>query len=323
MLAVTALFVLALALPAVGADSYQNATLTFDQEAPQRSTGLTLAIDYVNPSDSEAKPYAVSKTVIALPPGTAFDHGAVERCEATDQELMLGGAGACPAGSVVGGGELDLDTGIEGPARVVASDVTMLNNEGELILLLEPKNGLPAKIVARSVIEGSTITTEVKPIPGGPPDGHTAIKRVRLTIPARGHYITTPPTCPATGAWTTAITFEYRAGTAQTVRSDSPCGAADSQPPEIAVEGIGRRCVRTGFVLAVRVQDRHSGVRAVRVLRDGRPVFRTARSRFTRRIRTAALRPGRHTLTIGAVDRSGNRGAHRSHFRRCVGSSPR
>lgn len=234
MLAVTALFVLALALPAAGADSYQNAKLTFDQQAPQRSTGLTLAIDYVNPSDAEAKPYAVSKTIIALPPGTAFDHGAVERCEATDQELMLGGAGACPAGSVVGGGELDLDTGIEGPARVVASDVTMLNNEGELILLLEPKNGLPAKIVARSVIEGSTITTEVKPIPGGPPDGYTAIKRVRLTIPARGHYITTPPTCPATGAWTTAITFEYRAGTAQTVRSDSPCTT------------VRRRCVRKG-----------------------------------------------------------------------------
>jgi hypothetical protein len=332
-LALSALLALVAALPAIGADSYQSATLVFDQQTPGSSSGMSLAIDYVNPSDAQAKPYAVSKTVIALPPGTTFNHRAVERCEATDQELMLRGAEACPAGSAVGSGELDLDTGIDGPGRVLANDVTMLNNDGELILVLEPKDGPPAKIVARSVIEGSTITTEVKPIPGGPPDGYTAVKRVRLAIPSHGSgsgsYITTPSTCPASGRWTTAITFEYRAAASQTVRTDSPCSFAavgaparrpveDSEPPDIAVHGLRRRCVRTGFRLAVRVQDRQSGVRSVHVLRDGRQVFRTDRSHFARRINTGRLRPGRHSLTIAAVDRSGNRGTHRSHFRRCA-----
>src|SRR5687768_16628973 len=87
---------LAVAVPAVAAGqgaTRQQATLTFDQQRPAQSTGTSLAIDYVSPDDPEAKPPAVHKVVIELPPGTTVDDSVPERCEASDQELIATGAG--------------------------------------------------------------------------------------------------------------------------------------------------------------------------------------------------------------------------------------
>jgi hypothetical protein len=211
--------------------SRQTATAIFDQQRPGQSTGVQLAIDYVNPDDPQAKPPAVQKVVITHAPGTVIDTSVPARCEASDLELMTTGPTACPAASRVGGGEIDLDTGIPGPARIVQYDVTLLNNKDELILLLESKSEPESRIVARSVVQGATITSEVSPVPGGPPDGFTAIKRVRLSLEARStgrgksrrSYVSTPGSCPRERVWTNTVTFTYRDGVSQTVRSSSPC----------------------------------------------------------------------------------------------------
>ncbi len=65
------------------------------------------------------------------------------------------GAGACPRGSRVGGGRIVLDTGFEGPIRMVRNDVVLLNNRDELIFLTETTSepeGVRAQVKRRKVI---------------------------------------------------------------------------------------------------------------------------------------------------------------------------
>jgi hypothetical protein len=336
LLAAVTLLVLGAPTVAIGQEgSRQTAALVFDEQRPAQSTGLSLAIDYANPDDPAAKPPAVQKVVVELPPGTVIDDTVPERCGASNQELMATGPGACPAASVVGSGEIDVDTGVEGPARVLQNDVTILNNEGELILLLESKTDPPRRLVARSVIEGETLTTEVAPTPGGPPDGFAAIKRARLKLDARStgeaanrprSYVTTPATCPAGSAWTTKMTFTYRDGGYYSVANPSPCvastpespGERDAIAPGIRLRGVPRaRCTERRFTLRVRIADKGSGLRRARLSLDGRRVFATGKARFARRIRAGRLDRGRHRLTVVAVDATGNRAVRTARFRRC------
>jgi hypothetical protein len=232
LVSVTSLGVPSLTIGQTG--SRQSASNVFDQQLPAHSTGTRLAIDYVNPDDPQAKPRAVKRVVIALAPGTTIDTSVPARCGASDLELMANGAAACPAGSRVGGGEIDLDTGLPGPARVLQNDVILLNNTGELILLLESKSDPSSRVVARSVVNGATITSDVAAVPGGPPDGFTAIKRVRLTTEARStagrSYVATPASCPRSHVWTNTLTFTYRDDVSQTVRSASPCRSSRRPP---------------------------------------------------------------------------------------------
>ena len=140
----------------------------FAESRPGESTGLRVAIDYVNPSDPEAKPPAVHKVVVRLQPGTAIDTAVPARCGASNGELMATGASACPAASKVGRGEIDVDSGLPGPERILKNGVTLLNNKDELIFLLEAKGGAPSRTVLRAPIDGATVTSEAPPLPRRP-----------------------------------------------------------------------------------------------------------------------------------------------------------
>jgi hypothetical protein len=311
--------------------SRQNAAAVFSESRPGQSTGIRLAIDYLNPDDPGAKPPAVQKVVTRLQPGTAIDSSVPARCEASDPELMTSGAAACPAGSKVGGGEIDLDTGVPGPGRLVQNDVTLLNGNGELIFLLESRGEPRSRTVSRAAVQGTTITSEVPPVPGGPPDGFLAIKRVRLTVAPRSvgqganlrSYIATPSSCPASGSWTNSATFTYRDGVSQSVANRSRCqGSAarrDYKPPKIRLAGVPhRQCARRDFRARVRIAERWSGLRRAQLFLNGRRLLLTSSKRFSRRIRVGRLRAGRHRLAVVAVDNAGNRSVVRAGFRRCV-----
>jgi hypothetical protein len=326
---VAAVLAVALAVPSLAAaqeGSRQTASLLFDERRPGVSTGSKLAVDYVNPADPQAKPPAVQKVVIALAPGTVIDTTVPELCTASNADLMSRGPAACPPGSRVGGGQIDLDTGTPGPGRVLANDVTMLNNRGELILLLESKSEPRSRIVARTTVEGGTITSEVSPVPGGPPDGFTAIKRVRLNLEPRSvegerGYVTTPPVCPSEGVWTNTVTFTYRDGVSQTLRDLSPCAesgtaAPDGEAPRVRLERRPRRgCVGRAVRARVEIAEAGSGLARAELWLDGRRLLTTEAERFTRRVRVPG--GGRHRLTVVAVDNAGNRSVERVRFRRC------
>jgi hypothetical protein len=323
-----------LAWMAAGADaraaSRQSATAVFTASRPAQSTGIGLAIDYVNPDDPDAKPPAVQKVVTRLQPGTSIDGSVPARCPASDPELMARGAAACPAGSKVGGGEIDLDTGAPGPGRLVQNAVTLLNAGGELIFLLESKSDPRSRTVSRATVEGTTITSEVPPVPGGPPDGFLAIKRVRLSLEGRSvgqeasrrSYITTPSSCPASGSWTNSASFTYRDGVSQSVASRSPCqGRADRRdykPPRIRLAGVPRRhCARRNFRARVRIAERWSGLRRAQLFVDERRLLSTRSKSLSRRIRVGRLSAGQHRLVVVALDNAGNRSAKTVSFHRC------
>lgn len=218
---------------AQSSDSRQSARGVFKDERPGKATGVTLSIDYVNPDDPNAKPFAVEKVVTKLARGARIDTSAPQLCEASDAELMAQGAAACPPGSRVGGGEVDLDTGNPGPNRIIENDATLLNNAGELIFITESTN-TPTQVraVTRARVAGRKTINMVPPIPGTPPpDSFTALTRIQLLLESvsrgrgadRRNYITTPRSCPDDGAWTNQARFVYRDGVEQVVKGDSPC----------------------------------------------------------------------------------------------------
>jgi hypothetical protein len=211
----------------------QTASVTFTSKKPGSLTGVDWAIDYRNPDDPAAKPYAVAQNSVVFPAGSTIDTAAPVQCRASDSELTLEGPGACPRASRVATGTLDVDTGSLSDAlfpRVIHNDVTNLNNEGESIIYTESTNmpSAQTRTVTRAKVTRSTITTDVPPLPGTPPpDPYTALKRFRLLVPAYARagrrYVTTPRSCPSSRHWVFKLTFVYRDGAREVVRSRTPC----------------------------------------------------------------------------------------------------
>jgi hypothetical protein len=87
-------------------------------------------------------------------------------------------------------------------------------------------------------------------------------------------------------------------------------------PPTVTVETQNRSgpCVVTKFTLRVRV--RAEGLKNVRVTLDGKTIKRSTKARFTLRVRTRALRGGRHVLRVIARS-AGGRTARVATFNRC------
>ena len=315
---------LASAGPAV-AQVRQTSRFAFDTDRPGAPAAVTLEIDYSNPSDPDAKPYAVQTVVETLAAGARIDTAVPERCGASDAELMARGAAACPEGSRVGIGELDLDSGVPGPGRIVSNRVTEFNNTDQLILLLEQPNGTRA--VSRSPISdgGRTLRSDSPPLPGGPPDGYTAVKRVRVKLDritatrdgVTRAYVTTPAECPASGAWLNTVSFSYRDGVKQTVPTQSACRAPAAPAARRVVIGtVPRACVKRSFVARIRVEGL-GRLRMVRTSLDSRTIAVAARERFRVRVRPAS-RGRRHKLRVVARDAAGRRAVGRASFRSCA-----
>jgi len=224
---------LALAAPADGQSSAprQSYSDRFTTDVPGASTGRVYAIDYFNPDDPDGKPHAFSHLHLELAEGARFDTTAVVQCKATDAELILLGAAACPADSKVGIDETLVDTGFPGPGRYFRVDFAFFNNQDELILLATVReNG--ARVVVRGQIGENTLDIENPLVPGTPPDG-AAARSQRGQFFERSGYLTTPPTCPKSGYWVNRITYTYRDGVEQTAASRSPCvrrGAGGKKP---------------------------------------------------------------------------------------------
>jgi len=215
-----------------GTASRQSASLKFTVERPNAATGVRIAIDYRNPNDPDAKPFAVRRVVTELARGSRTNTRVPARCGASDAQLMAQGAGACPDRSIVGGGRLSTDNGVPGPSRMIRNRVTLINNRRELIFLTRSTNTpAPMRLVVRADAEGRKTTTTVPPVPGGPPDGFLAIDRVKLRMQKlsrridgeRRAYVRTPHSCPGSERWVSAFRFGYRDGVTQTVTSRTPC----------------------------------------------------------------------------------------------------
>ena len=219
------------ALAAEGA--YQTSEYTLSQQRTDRPTGEHFKFDYVNPDDPDAKPPAVKKVVTILPKGGRFDASVPGSCTASDEELMLQGAAACPEDSRVGGGVITVDTGVPGPARIVTADTEFFNNaedpEGEFIYL-NTVRGTDSRTVVRADVTTRRTITVAPMLPGTPPDGGAIdtvdveiLKVVRRIDGERRGYITTPPRCSKSRTWFARVRFSYDGDYSQTVATPNSC----------------------------------------------------------------------------------------------------
>jgi len=230
----TALVLAASAAVAIAVDApYQTSSYTLDQKRENRPTAEHFQFDYVNPDDPEAKPPAVKKVVTILPKGARYDATVPGSCTASDAELMLQGAAACPEDSRIGGGVITVDTGMPGPGRIVTADTEFFNNaedpEGEFIYLNTVRDTSARTVLRADVTRRRTITSAPM-LPGTPPDGGAidtvdveVLRVVRRVDGQRRAYITTPPTCPRKRTWNAKVRFEYGDDYSQIVATPNPC----------------------------------------------------------------------------------------------------
>jgi hypothetical protein len=212
---------------------YQTSEYTLSQHRTGRPTGEHFQFDYVNPEDSDAKPPAVKKVVTILPKGARYDASVPGSCPASDEELMLQGAAACPEDSRIGGGVITVDTGVPGPGRFVTADTEFFNNaedpEGEFIYLNTVRD-TSARTVIRADVTRRRTLTDAGMLPGTPPDGGAidtvdveVLKIARRIDGERRAYITTPPRCRRSRTWFARVRFIYDGDYSQTVATPNTC----------------------------------------------------------------------------------------------------
>ena len=271
--------------PAQGQDPNRSDFL-FDLATTQPGAAARMSFDvrYRNPRDPEGKPPAVSAAEFRLPAGTRIDTAAAPRCRATDDELRSRGSSACPPETRVGGGTLTADTGFGPPTDPLRGDVTVFNGDRQLIEVVTAPGTDRVLGLDRLTVEGSTLTAHPPATPGGPPDGRTAVKDIRLTVDRPG-YATAPPSCPADGRWRYGASFEFADGTKADAAHTLACIAGRRARPAMRLGVRPRRARadrRTKFTFAVKSSS-PSCIRGAKVR------FASKRARTNRR--------GRATIT--------------------------
>jgi hypothetical protein len=96
----------------------QTASVLFSQTQPGKSSGLRILIDYRNPTDPAAKPFAVRRIVTTLAPGSLIDTSVPAKCTLSDAALMANGTRDCPVPSIVGSAAF---TYFDGVAQTLAA----------------------------------------------------------------------------------------------------------------------------------------------------------------------------------------------------------
>jgi hypothetical protein len=259
MLAATIASVAALGSGAapVGAESGRLAdfTVALSSRAPAAPTGMAVHVQFHRADDPEAKPSPLRAAVIALPAGLRFDTTAVPQCTASDDEIRALGSDACPKDTELTVGRLTGTTGFGPPADPLAGDDHVFNGPDQLIEIITAPGGFSSPAFDRLTIAGSTLTAHPPKLPGGPPDGETAVRSIDFAVPVRGaagkSLITTAPDCPGAGSWTTTATFGFADGSSDTVASATPCDAAAPPQPRLRLSVRPRR-VRVGHVIRLR-----------------------------------------------------------------------
>lgn len=306
-LSAIALAVLVLsALPASAAASSYGRTvagLSFTTQEPARSTGLALSIHYQDAQDPNAKPKTFHELKIKMPQGTHLDLGVVPACSASDSQIMAKGPSACPSASMVGAGTATLTSGFGAPIDPIRADVAIIQGQGVLLDVFSAHGTSKTLVVDHVGIDGSTLIDRPQSTPGGPPDGRSAVRDVKLRIDARTArggraYIRTPPSCPVAG-WGSSFVVSYDDGVTDTATASAPCSRS---APTIRLSVSPRRLhagTRARFRFRVhsrsaacrrRVLIRFAG-RHVRTNRRGNATL-VRRLHGTRRYRAVATKHG-------------------------------
>jgi hypothetical protein len=227
--AASALLVAAPASATPGSGPHETLEQTFTTTAPGSPSGFGFHGRYHAAGDPDASPPYMRRMTFYPPDGLRYDTGAAPRCTKPDLVLSLRGAAACP-GSRLGGGTTT--TAFLGQFASTV-DVDFLNGDGEQIILARSPF---VSTVARGEIlpDGSVTWASPTCFPSLRPPGCTVDDALQLestmSVPAfvsgSRSYLTTPPTCPASGHWDTVVRLWWADGSVDTVTTEQPCATS-------------------------------------------------------------------------------------------------
>jgi len=217
----------ALAAAAVAIASQQFASTfagTYTAHTPKTSSGLDALATWADPAEPSGKPKEVDKIRVGFAPGTKLDTRALPTCNASAEDIANLAVRACPKrtklGEVRGQG---VYAGSTAPFNTYA---TLFNAKRQIIVVVTLDNAKGRLLTDfRDDVERSAITVNLKIGKG------ISLVRFQAHVPPhvrkqgkkRRVYFTTPPTCPAAGAWTTTVTFSYRDGSSDSHTASTPC----------------------------------------------------------------------------------------------------
>lgn len=203
------------------------AHLKLTSHRPSSPTGASLHLIW--PSAPGGKPKPEAKGVFKLPRGTVIDERAVPSCTASDATLQAMGGDACPANTFLGPGAASVITGFGPPLDPLYLDDRWYHEEGEIVAVFT-KHGTSGPVVKVNRVEirgPRTFVARLSLPPGYPPGTTVAPKTtdqvIKKIVGPNGSFITTPPTCPASGTWVSRATSTYDDGSSDTATTRMRC----------------------------------------------------------------------------------------------------
>ena len=267
------------------------------------SSGLSTLMTWDDPGALGGAPKAIQRIELRFDPGTRLDTAALPTCDASDVEVRLLGEAACPPDSRLGSGSTigEFFFGLQ-----FTTEVTLFNATNQIIVLVTVE-GLPVTEFRDEVLGNEIIVNPALP-PG------VSLKRLAIRIDPhttvagaiQKSYLSTPPSCPTNGRWTTGAVFTYADGSSQSLTSGSACdlpaeqvrqqsGHATPQVIRLSVEPhdvAARRGVRFRFLATTLIGSARRPAPATTIRFAGRSTRTNGRGRAT--IVASFARAGRH-----------------------------
>jgi hypothetical protein len=194
--------------------------LTYLPTKPGSSGGIETFMTWSDPGETGGKPKRLTRIQFHFNPGTKIDTRALKQCKASDTDVRIEGARACPKASRLGFATSRVTTGVTPPDQ---TQITFFNAPRQIIVMVRVEGRTLA--VYRDDIKGRVVTVNL-----GLPSGLSLLE-LRATIKphAKGRgkkrriYFRTPSVCPPSGEWTTTVIFTYVDGSSQQLADGSPC----------------------------------------------------------------------------------------------------
>jgi len=193
---------------------------TYSSEVPDSPSGFDSLATFSDPGEPGGKPKELIRIKVGFHPGTRIDTAALPRCRASDTNVRILGLRACPASTRLGTVHAEgvISTGLH------FNPVGHLFNARRAIIVVATVDGRYVTSF-RDDLTRDTLTVNFR-IPRG--ISFTSFKphiprHFRKRAGKRRAYMRTPPSCPATGVWTTTVVFIYRDGSTQELAPATPC----------------------------------------------------------------------------------------------------
>jgi hypothetical protein len=193
---------------------------TYSSKVPGSPSGFDSFATFSDPGEPGGKPKELIRIKVGFHPGTRIDTAALPRCRASERDVRILGLRACPASTRLGivRAEGVISTGLR------FNPIGHLFNARQAIIVVVTIDGRYATSF-RDDLTRDTLAVNFRIPPG------ISLIRFKPHIPRhfrkragkRRAYMRTPPSCPATGAWTTTVVFSYRDGSTQKLSAATPC----------------------------------------------------------------------------------------------------